>query len=103
MKKKKWLIFGLYGGLLNALLVFIYFWILFVYDSPGNLSQAFGCIIFPGFLLWFFGGLGYDKEYKFSDAWVPIFSLLTFILWGFCILVVTSYIWEPILYSLLKY
>ena len=103
MQKKNWLVFGIYGGLLNCILVFFYYRMLFQYDSPGDLIEVLGYCIVPGLLIWLMGGLGSQKEYTYSDSWVPIFYLLAFMLWGFCLIVVTSFIWEPLLYSLFEY
>ena len=89
---KKWLIFGLYGGLLNFILFLVVIVILIGGDTPGNLAFAVITTFLPGLAILVIGGLVSEKEYKYSTFWAVIFSLLTLILWGFSIAFIASYI-----------
>lgn len=89
---KKWLLFGLFGGLLNFIMLFVAIGILVGGDTPGNIYFAIDTTILPGLGLWVFGGFASGKKYMYSTVWVVIFSILTIILWGFSIVFVTSYL-----------
>ena len=61
---KKWLIFGLYGGLLNFILLLVVIVILIGGDTPGNLAFAVITTFLPGLAILVIGGLVSEKEYK---------------------------------------
>ena len=84
---KKWIIFGLYGALLNVISFIIQLFV-FMGGYPCNPLLPFMTLFLPGLVLWILGGTISKKEFKFSTIWMAIFSLLILLFWGASIVTV---------------